>query len=148
MPTFRGTKEEIEVLAAFSGLIRASELFSDRTHAHLKGSNLSFTEFAILEALYHLGPLFQVDIGKRILRSRGSITTTVDRLEKRGAVERRRETKDRRCILVQLTEAGEGLIREVFSRHLQIMMREMSVLTSDEKRQLRSICKKLRKGHK
>jgi MarR family 2-MHQ and catechol resistance regulon transcriptional repressor len=133
------------VLGAFVALVRASEEFVERTHRHLVEEELSFSEFAVLEALYHLGNLTQVQIGNRILRSRGSITMTIDKLEKRKFVVRDRGKDDRRCITVTLTSKGSEIIGRVFQKHLKILVKEMSVLTSKEQQQLRALCKKLSK---
>ena len=50
---------------------------------------LTVTEFAILEALYHKGPLLLGDVQKKILLSSGGVTYTVDRIAEKGFVERR-----------------------------------------------------------
>ncbi len=147
MGTFRGTQSERLALGAFVTLVRASEQCVERTHNHLGHEELSFSEFAVLEALYHLGNLTQIQIGDRILRSRGSITMTIDKLEKRKFVIRNRGTEDRRCITVKLTPKGNEIISSVFQKHLKILVKEMSVLTSNEQQQLRAICKKLTKDY-
>jgi len=55
------------------------------------------SDFAVLEALLHKGPLPVNEIGKKILLTSGSITVAIDRLEKRGLVERRAHGTDRRA---------------------------------------------------
>src|ERR1700730_14653038 len=47
------------------------------------------SDFAVLEALLHKGPLPVNEIGKKVLLTSGSITVAVDRLETKGLVERR-----------------------------------------------------------
>jgi MarR family transcriptional regulator, 2-MHQ and catechol-resistance regulon repressor len=143
---FKGTKAEERVLRAFTSFMRAAESFTERTHQHLKDEKLTFTEFAVLEALFHSGRLQQNMIADKILKSRGNITLVVDKLEARNLVIRERLKDDRRCINVFLSEQGYILIKPLFKKHLQVLIREMGVLTVEEQELLRSICEKLGKS--
>ena len=86
------------VLSTYIKLVRAADSVNSRSHRHLSGPNLSFSQFAVLEALYHLGPLCQKDIAAKILKSPRNITMVVDNLEKRNLVKRERHTEDRRIL--------------------------------------------------
>ena len=59
-------------------------------------SDVTVSQFGVLEALHHLGPLRQGEISAKLLRSGGNITLVVDNLEARGLVQRTREANDRR----------------------------------------------------
>jgi MarR family 2-MHQ and catechol resistance regulon transcriptional repressor len=96
-----------------------------------------------IEALYHLGPLFQREIGQKLLRSSGNITMVIDNLEKRGYVKRERKKEDRRFMMVRLTDGGFELISKVFPPHAAVIAREMSVLSESEQETLARLCKKL-----
>src|SRR6185295_20349840 len=54
------------------------------------------SDFAVLEALLHKGPLPVNVIGRKVLLTSGSITAAVDRLEAQDLVERRAHARDRR----------------------------------------------------
>jgi len=97
----------------------------------------------VLEALYHLGPLSQGELGQKILKSNANLTTVVDSLEKKGLVERERPAADRRRVEVLLTLAGTELIARVFPRHAEIIVREFSVLTAKEQQALADLLRKL-----
>src|SRR5438105_7920533 len=75
------------------------------------------SDFAVLEALLHKGPLPVNEIGKKILLTSGSITVAVDRLEKRGLVKRRSHGTDRRAMIVHLTKEGRKLITRAYAQH-------------------------------
>src|SRR3989475_12155782 len=75
------------------------------------------SDFAVLEALLHKGPLPVNEIGKKVLLTSGSITVAVDRLETKGLVERRAHGSDRRGRKVHLTKAGRELITSVYADH-------------------------------
>jgi len=101
------------------------------------------SQFAVLEALYHLGPLCQTEIGQKLLRSSGNITMVIDNLEKRSYVKRERKKEDRRFMLVRLADDGLELIRKVFPAHAAVIASEMSVLSESEQDTLAQLCRKL-----
>jgi len=102
---------------------------------------------AVLEALYHSGPLSQKEIGQKILRSSGNITMVIDNLEKTGLVRRERNEADRRFFIVHLTAKGDNLINKIFPPHAAVIAKDLGVLTAAEQNALGSLCKKLgRKG--
>src|SRR5256714_11518976 len=67
------------------------------------------SDFAVLEALLHKGPLPVNEIGKKVQLTSGSITEAVDRFEQRGLVERRAHGSDRRTRIGHLTKEGRKL---------------------------------------
>lgn len=144
---YRGSPEERLALDSFIKLSRASESFDTRVLRHGTLENLTLTQFAVLEALLHLGALSQRDIGAKLLKSGGNITLVIDNLEKHGYVTRRRCETDRRLTFVELTPAGRTLIERVFPRHLAAIVHEMSVLSPDEQRTLGALLRKLGRGH-
>lgn len=79
------------------------------------------SDFAVLEALLHKGPLPINEIGKKVLLTSGSITVAVDRLEAKGLVERRASGTDRRARIVHLTKQGKELITRIYADHASDM---------------------------
>jgi MarR family 2-MHQ and catechol resistance regulon transcriptional repressor len=142
---YKGSTEEVRALDAYIKLMRAAESVSARIHRHLKDSELTVCQFGALEALHHLGPLCQRELGDKLLRSGGNITMVVDNLEKRGLVRRERCSEDRRMIRVNLTPSGARLIRRVFPNHAKAVADDLSVLSSAEAEDLGRLCRKLGK---
>jgi MarR family 2-MHQ and catechol resistance regulon transcriptional repressor len=140
---YRGTKDEIRALSAYVKLMRASESVSTRIHQHLAGVGLTISQFGVLEALHHLGPLSQTEIAKKILKSTGNITLVIDNLEKRGLVKRERDPEDRRYYAVRLTADGKKLIASIFPRHAGKIVEAMSSITKTEQEALGNVCRKL-----
>jgi MarR family 2-MHQ and catechol resistance regulon transcriptional repressor len=66
--------------------LHAVEAYAQRSVAELE---MCGSDFAVLEALLHKGPLPINELGKKVLLTSGSITVAVDRLESKGLVERR-----------------------------------------------------------
>ena len=140
---YQGNKKEARALRTYVKLMRAAESVTARTHRHLSGSGLTISQFAVLEALYQLGPLSQRDIGKKILRSSGNITMVIDNLEKNGLVKRKRGEPDRRFFIVHLTDKGYRLINKIFPPHAAVIAKNLGVLTAAEQDALGRLCKKL-----
>jgi MarR family 2-MHQ and catechol resistance regulon transcriptional repressor len=122
-------------------LMRATNRATRRIHRHLSDENLSVSQFAVLEALYHLGPLCQGELVEKILKSNANLTTVVDSLEKKALVQRDRSGRDRRRVTVHLREAGEELIARVFPRHAKVVAKEFAFLNKKEKAELTKILK-------
>jgi MarR family 2-MHQ and catechol resistance regulon transcriptional repressor len=110
--------------------------------------DLTWSQFAVLEAIYHLGHMTQSEISGKVLKSGSNMTTVIDNLERDGFVRRERNTNDRRVIHVHLTEAGRGKIEAVLPGHIAALVEEFKVLTASEQETLGELCKKLGKGKK
>ena len=137
------TKKRRLALAALVKLMRATESVTGRICAHLAESKLTQSQFGVLEAIFHLGPLSQGEVAKKILKSSGNMTMVLDNLEKRKLVKRRRNKGDRRVLTVHLTAKGKRLIAAVFPCHAENIVREMGVLTQAELTELGRLCKKV-----
>ena len=143
---FKGTRSEIRALDAFIKLVRAAGSVSGRVESRFGDIALTVSQFGVLEALHHLGPLYQKDLAKKILKSTGNITMVVDNLEKRDLVERVRDEKDRRHYFVRITEKGAILIRSFFPDHVGRIVKELGALTGAEQEELARLCKKVGLG--
>jgi MarR family transcriptional regulator, 2-MHQ and catechol-resistance regulon repressor len=140
---YRGSESEVLALSTFVKLSRAANTLSARLARGLADSDLTESQFGVLEALYHLGPLHQCDLAEKILRSSGNMTLVIDNLEKRGLVERRRSADDRRFVSIHLTGTGSDLIARVFPAHARAITDEMSALEPEEQRTLGRLCRQL-----
>jgi MarR family transcriptional regulator, 2-MHQ and catechol-resistance regulon repressor len=146
MPThFKGCKETERALSAYINLIRASDSLVSKASAQLEQSGVTLGQFAVLEALHHLGPMCQHALADKLLRSGGNVTLVVDNLEKRGWVRRERQQDDRRMVQIHLTPKGARLIAKVFPEHAIAITKIMNELTEHEQEELRRIAGKL--GH-
>lgn len=110
--------------------------------------NLTISQFGVLEALYHLGPMCQNDLAGKILKSSGNMTMVIDNLEKRSLVTRQRNPDDRRMVTVSLTKNGVDLIERILPEHVAAITDEMKILSPEEQIQLGELCRKLGKAEK
>jgi MarR family transcriptional regulator, 2-MHQ and catechol-resistance regulon repressor len=137
---------EDRALRTYVKLMRAAGSFTSRAHQHLDEAGLTFSQFAVLDALYHLGPLHLKDLAEKMLKTSGNLTMVVDNLEKCGLVKRKQEHKDKRFFSVHLTPKGRSTFERLFPRHIQILVSEMSPLTDAEQEELGRLCRKLGKA--
>ena len=142
MAGFQGSKEQVLALNTFIKLVRCNNTVSAGVHDHLLGK-LTVSQFGILEALYHLGPMVQKELAEKILKSAGNITTIINNLEKNGLVFRGVNENDKRYCTVQLTRKGENLIKRIFPIHADIIVKRMAILSEDEQQTLGRLLKKL-----
>lgn len=119
-------------------LAKAQQALYRHAEADVARHGLRMTEFAILEALYHKGPLLLGDLQRRILVSSGGVTYLVDRLTTKGLVERVDCATDRRARYAALTDAGEALIARVFPEHQRAIEQATAALTTAEQEALSS----------
>lgn len=103
----------------------------------------SMSDFAVLEVLLHKGSLPVNTIGEKVLLTSGSITTAVQRLEKKGLVRRERSEDDARVVLVHLSDEGRWLIERAFSEHSANLEILFESFNETERRQFAELIRKI-----
>lgn len=144
MPQLKRSKQRL-ALAAYVRLIRAANTARSHSSRHLGDSGLTLTQFAVLEALYHLGPMSLSDIAQKILTTGGNLTMVVGNLEKQGLAQRQKSPDDRRVQIVALTARGKILMRRLFPQHAAAIVEFMGLLSSEEQQYLGDLCRRLGK---
>lgn len=147
MPTrYKGTADEIRSLNTFIRFSRAYESFMTRLKNHKSLGGLTITQFGVLEVLYHLGPMCQGEVSKKLLKSTGNITLVLDNLEKQELIQRKRDQEDRRMVMISLTPKGQTLISEILPGQVSAIADELAVLSPEEQQILGDLSKKLGLG--
>jgi MarR family 2-MHQ and catechol resistance regulon transcriptional repressor len=109
----------------------------------IAGTGLGVSDFAVMEALLHKGPLPIGRIGEKVLLTSGSMTAAVDRLARNGFVRRAKTPGDARCREVVLTRKGRRVIAAAFARHANHLEEMAAVLTPEERDELVRLLKKI-----
>lgn len=144
MPTnYRGKDVERLALDGFIKLTRAAESVNQRANEHLRAHGLTVSQFGVLEALYHLGPMSVGQLAHKILRSSANLTLVIDNLAKRGLVDRTRRLDDRRSIDISLTDEGRRLVAGLLPGHVAGIVAAMGVLSPEDQTTLAALCRKL-----
>lgn len=139
---YRGSAEEVRALSAFINLMRAANALSAASSRRAAAAGLSHSQFGVMEALYHLGPMPQKVLGEKLLKTSGNITMVVHNLERDGLVERRRGS-DRRFVTVTLTARGRAVIKKTLPEQVAGIVRDLSRLSDGEQNELRRLCRVL-----
>ena len=111
----------------------------------IEQTKLGDSDFRVLEALLHKGPLPVNTLGPKVWLTPGSISVAVDRLVKKGLVSRKDHPRDRRVRQVELTAKGRALITRGFREHAAAMETVVGVLSKNERLILLRLLKKLGK---
>jgi MarR family 2-MHQ and catechol resistance regulon transcriptional repressor len=140
---YDGGADERRALDTFIKLMRAADSVSAAVGRPMAAAGLTSSQFGVLEALLHLGPLSQAGLAAKLLRSGSNITTVVDNLEARGLVRRTRRATDRRAVDVSLTAEGGRLIRRLFPTHARRITEAFATLSARDQERLGALCRTL-----
>ena len=143
---YQGDKHSQLDLRLFRVWMKASKALFDNVRQDIDRYDINPEHFMILELLYNKGPHPVQKISETLSIPSGSITYVVDKLEKRGYVERRPSPTDRRASNVVLTEEGNALFDEIFPKHVETISKNLSFVSSEEKEQLIEMLKKIGYG--
>jgi MarR family 2-MHQ and catechol resistance regulon transcriptional repressor len=122
---------------------RAAKAIERVDRDSIADAGLNFSDFSIMEALLHKGPMPINTIGEKVLLTSGSMTAAANRLEEKGLITRIQDLSDGRCFYLHLTKSGRRLIADVFDRHSQNLEKIAAVLNSEERSELVRLLKKI-----
>src|SRR2546421_1380501 len=140
---YQGHAAEVRALDALIKLVRCAASLQGRLEIGIREEGFTQSQFGVLEALLHLGPLEPCELGPKVLTSRPNMVLLVDQLEERGLVRRVPVVGDRRRLRVELTATGRRAIGKAFQRHVPRVVKEFSALSAAEQDQLGRLCKRL-----
>jgi DNA-binding MarR family transcriptional regulator len=122
MPVTVELSIENQIVAAIRRIIQAVELNSRRLVEEI---GLTGPQLAVLREAARRGPLPVGALARGVHLSQPTVTGVLNRLEKRGLVQRVRRVDDRRAVNVNVTEAGQvlagsapSLLQDSFHRKL------------------------------
>lgn len=124
-------------------LVKAFQSAAELSRQDIARHGVTQAEFAILDVLYHKGPLLLGDVQRRVLVSSGGTTFLIDRLVERGLVERQSCATDRRARYAALTREGIAMMRRVFPLHARATREAMAGLTTSEQKLVTGLLKRL-----
>jgi MarR family transcriptional regulator, 2-MHQ and catechol-resistance regulon repressor len=124
---------------------KADEAARDYLYRGIEDMGISDTDFRVLEALLHKGPLPVNTIGPKVHLTPGSISVAVDRLLEKGLVTRVESPHDRRVRMVALTKTGKDLIVPIFRKHSAEIGKMFADANPKELQILESVLKKVGK---
>lgn len=126
-------------------IVRMNSLVSRKIDENLATFQLNVGEFDLLAVLLRepTHALTPSEIQSLILISSGGLSNRMTRLESRGFIERLPDPRDRRGVIVSLTQSGKSLIETVAPTHLAIENASIEMLSFDEQLLLKNLLKKI-----
>lgn len=121
------------VFAALRQIVRAIDRYSRSlvTHCEVTGPQL-----VCLHVMQEEGPITSRALARKVHLDPSTLVGIIDRLEGRGFVERQRDTRDRRAIFLNLTEAGTRFVREAPSPLQATLAKKLERLPSQKQLRL------------
>lgn len=132
-------------LKAFVVLLKANKTLAELIKKDISSHGMRTSDFTVLEALYHKGQQTIKQITQSVLINTGSITYVIDKLEKKGLLERTPCKDDRRVVYIQLTNQGIKLMEEIFPLHQQVIENVFEGVTNEEKKIVIDVLKRVGK---
>ena len=118
-------------------IARMEKLLKPKVQSTMTAFGLSAIEFDILATLRRNDcDLTPTQLYQLAMLSSGAMTTNLDRLEKRGLLQRQHSDQDRRSCLVALTQQGTDLINEAYPAHVANENNLLAALDAQERDQL------------
>lgn len=99
-----------DIVKSIRRLVRAEYLDSQKMS---KQFGLTGPQSLVLRLLINKGALSSADLSRQMYVTPSNITGIIDRLEKKGLVERIRKQEDRRVALITLTQSGQKLAKTI-----------------------------------
>lgn len=131
MVTFQIPDRVIDVYVLF---LQTFDAVSRYTETELLKAGISYTQYSVLVLLDNTPvPLTLTELSRWMFRSKNSMTTVIDHMERDGLVQRVRDTKDRRAVRVVATEAGRELFDRVRQPSRDLVYRIMSCFEEEDK---------------
>ena len=124
-------------------LWKAAKAVEEVDKASIAQTGLGLSDFTIMEALLHKGPLPINQIGAKVLLTSGSMTAAVNRMERKGLVTRIQDPSDGRCFYVHLTKKGRNTIKTAYAKHEKNLEKICRVLSEKERNELVRLLKKI-----
>lgn len=123
-------------------IVEFYEKLSSWEHEVVRGSDLTPGQMHAIEIIGHEKSLRMKELAEKLGVTTGTLTVTVDRLEKKGLIERKPHETDRRSYRVVLTRCGEKHFTRHHEFHLKLTEEIASALTPDELKTFEQVLEK------
>lgn len=113
----------------------------------LEVHSLGLSHHAVLVALRDFGPLAQYEIADRLDVDRSQLVGLIDRLEDNGFVVRARDARDRRRMLISITDDGLDVEHRVTEAARDVQSDLFDALSASEQAQLVRLLQRVLDAH-
>ena len=109
-------------------LWKAGKAIETVDRASIAETGMLISDFTIMEALLHKGPLPINTIGEKVLLTSGAMTAAVNRLEKKGYIQKIKSHIDARICCLEITEKGQKVLKEaekLYVKQFELLLAKM-----------------------
>jgi MarR family transcriptional regulator, 2-MHQ and catechol-resistance regulon repressor len=136
----RGRSLRRPTVLAWLRLLRVARRGEQYLGERLKCWGLNNAQFDVLAHVGAVEGITQQELANSLLVTKGNVAQLLDRMEKRGLIERRSEGRANRLFL---TDEGRWVFAEVVPDHEDLIDERLSVLSKEEQEQLLDLLRKL-----
>ncbi|QDV68911.1 Transcriptional regulator SlyA [Rosistilla carotiformis] len=111
--------------------------------------DLSPQQYNALRLLQQVAPdgMQTMELGRRLISRAPDTTRMLDRLEKRGLIQRTRRAENRRVVEIGLTDHGHALLTQLAEAVLAMHQQQLGHLDTNQRHQLIELLKVARRPH-
>ena len=142
----RAANLDIRPWQVWGRITRINDIFLLKLNKILSQNDLSYSELQTLGALIVSGPPYELNpntISRHNLLTSGGMTNVLTRMEKKGLITRRKDARDRRSVIVSVTERGLDIFETVIVAENAIEHRLIKGLSETERTVIAVVLRKL-----
>ena len=126
-------------------IVKASARLMDQFSAVVKPVDLSLSQYNVLRILRGAGPEGATcgEVVERLIQRDPDVTRLLDRLEKRGLIDRGRDPEDRRVVRTRITQSGLDLLASLDDTVNELHHRLVGHLTDKQLADLRRLIEEI-----
>lgn len=138
---------DVSTMGVFGRISRANEILGRVVGDNFRGHGLHRGEFDTLATLRRSGEPYTLtpgDLARSSMVTGAAMTNRLQRLEERGLLERSMDPRNRRSVLVRLTDDGLALVDAAVETHVAAQAEALdAALTATEQKQLARLLARL-----
>ena len=123
-------------LPVLRNLVSAYQAFERYSALDLRSMGLTMTQFDVIATLGNQPPMTCKELGEKTLVTKGTLTGVLERLERKGILERKLNPEDARSQMIGLTIEGQKLFEKVFPAHLMHLNQAFQKLSPGQMKEL------------
>jgi DNA-binding MarR family transcriptional regulator len=128
-------------------LVETYFAFLDKDVPHIRSLGLTSSQFDVIATLGDTEGMTCKELSEKTLVTKGTLTGVLDRLEKKGLIERVPSRQDRRSTIIRLTPKGDTRFQKIFPEHIRYMKPYFErALSAAEAKQLRELLLRLKES--
>jgi DNA-binding MarR family transcriptional regulator len=143
VPAADGRAFELELFTPFRLSVLANRMTRAVARIYMKRHRLSAPDWRTLAVLGRFGAMSANSVVERTAMDKVRVSRSVSRLLQLGFITRRTDPQDRRRAILELTQSGQGVYRQIVPRALAVEGELLSTLSADERAALDATLTKL-----